>query len=110
MNTDLAGSALQVLSAASYGKLSDVFMKICMNYYLPDNDSALIMKQIISNAYYDAGYMLGGKALKEFGDASFEMIRSKVLFNLDFNELYKANITAFNERYSVRNLFVIKRQ
>jgi len=108
-DSDLSGAAIQVLSAASAGRMKKAYTDMCMNYYLRDNNDARRFSDIFDNAYYDLGYMLG-PSVTDIASASIDIIHNTIFMDLDFKSLYKQSIVAFNERYSHRDFFTVEKE
>ena len=95
-NTDLAGAALEALSAASYHSLEQAFAELYMQYYLRNETSVRMLTDINNKIYYETVYMLGS-AYAELTQYTVDIVKNAVIKGGAFQSGYRAAETAFNK-------------
>ena len=101
-NTERTGLVLSGFYTASNRLLADAIKSDYVNFYLPDNTSALMLNEITRNATTDLAYFLG-EGYPDIAEASYEILYSVINRRLNFQTLYEQNEKLFGQ--FVRDVF-----
>ena len=99
----LSGKVISAIYAYEFSRGENTVDSAWTHYYLRDNSSAVMLKNYFNNPAYDAAYAFGG-AFADFRISTYELLRTVVRNNTDFDRLYNQNSAPFSA--FVRNQFV----